>query len=151
MARAKKSQFVHCYFCGHLIDAGPRTMSTVCPGCNRKVLVEDVVVKGYTGVVNLETCGKLIVLRRGHAAAQNRIVALAGIEVKGRLHCIHAFTAGRTTIGSKAEWRGDLQALSLVVEPGAVIEGGRFKIPEDPLAEYRHLEGDTGAEMEAVG
>jgi cytoskeletal protein CcmA (bactofilin family) len=125
-------------------------MSTPCPACHKTLLVEDIVVKGYTGVTNLETCGKLIVRRKGHAVAKHRVVALAGIEVQGRLHCEHALTAGHTVIDKKAQWMGDLHATSLVVEAGAVISGGRFKIPEDPLAAFRYQEKEQ-EEAEAAG
>ena len=138
--------YVYCYFCGRRIEVGPRTMSTSCPGCHKSVLLEDIVVKGYKGVTNLETCGKLIVSRRGHAVAKNRIVAHSGIEVKGRVQCGHALTAGRVTLFGKAEWRGDLRAPSLVVEQGAVIISGWFKVPEDPLEPHRHQEEEQQQE-----
>jgi hypothetical protein len=140
MARANGPVHVYCYHCGRRIEIGSRTMSTSCPGCHKSVLIEDIVVKGYTGVTNLETCGRLIVNRRGHAVAKNRIVAHAGIEVKGRVQCGHALTAGRAVLSGKAEWRGDLHAVSLVVEQGAVIVGGRFRVPDDPLEPHRHQE-----------
>ncbi|MBU0753867.1 MAG: polymer-forming cytoskeletal protein, partial [Planctomycetes bacterium] len=104
------------------------------------VLVEDIVVKRYYGVHSIETCGMLIVTRRGHAAAQNRVIALGGIQVEGKLHCKHALCAGRVEIGSKAEWEGDLAALSLFVESGAIIKSGYFKVPIDPLEDHRHQE-----------
>jgi cytoskeletal protein CcmA (bactofilin family) len=85
-------------------------------------------------VVNLETCGKLIIPRGGQAVAQKRVVALAGIEMDGKLQCRQAVTARHARIGPNAEWKGDLQAASLDVRPGAVIHGGRFDIPSDPFA-----------------
>ena len=82
MAKTNGPNHVYCYHCGRRIEIGRRTMSTPCPGCHKTVLVEDIVVKGYTGVNNFETCGRLIVRRRGHAVAKHRVVALAGIEVQ---------------------------------------------------------------------
>lgn len=140
MAKATGPIHVYCYYCGRRIEIGRRTMSTPCPGCHKTVLVEDIVVKGYTGVHNIETCGRLIVRRRGHAVAKHRVVALAGIEVQGKLHCEQALCSGQVMISAKGEWRGDLKANSLVVESGATINGGWFKVPEDPIAAYRHQE-----------
>lgn len=137
MAKAAASHHVHCYHCGHRIEVGRRTMSTSCPGCSKPVIVEDIVVKTYKAVVNVETCGKLIVPKRGRVVAQRRVVAHGGIEVEGSLQCGEAISAGPVTIAAKAEWKGDLRAISLTVAAGAKIFGGYFNIPHDPLAEYR--------------
>ena len=102
-------------------------MSTSCPGCHKSVLLEDIVVKGYKGVTNLETCGKLIVGRRGHAVAKNRIVAHSGIEVKGRVQCGHALTASRVTLFGKSEWRGDLGKTGSPQHPPPDRAGGGFQ------------------------
>jgi hypothetical protein len=133
MAKDTEPIQVRCYHCGRRMEVGARTMSTSCPGCHKTLKVEDIVVKSYTGVVNLETCGRLIVRPKGHAVAKSRIVALAGIEVKGRIHCKRAMSEGQVLLSKKSEWKGDLRAASLVVESGAVILGGHFKVPVDPL------------------
>jgi len=88
------------------------------------------------------------VRKNGHAAAQRRVIAYAGIEVKGRLSCVRAETAGNAYIGPKAMWEGDLSASSLVVEPGAVIRGGHFRVPLDPLEAHRYQEEVPGGEEE---
>lgn len=144
MAKATGPKYVYCYHCGKRLQVGAHTKSTLCGGCNKTVLVEDIVVKRYYGVSNIETCGRLIVGRRGHAAAQNRIIALGGIELEGRLHCVHALSAGCVTIGPKAEWEGDLAALSLVVNEGAVIKDSQLLVPVDPLEEHRYQEEEQG-------
>ena len=123
---------VHCYQCGHRTQVAGMTRSTVCPGCNRRLIVEDIVIRNYTALVNIETCGRLIIARGGHAVAQKRVVALEGIEMDGKLQCRQAITARHARIGPHAEWKGDLQAASLDVKPGAVIHGGRFEIPSTP-------------------
>lgn len=140
MARVNGTKYVYCYHCGRLLKVGLRTKSTLCGSCNKNVLVEDIVVKTYYGVTNIETCGKLIVKKRGHAAALHRVVALEGIEVQGQLHCEYALTAGPTYIGKKAEWKGNLATPSLTTEPGCVITDGYFTVPIDPLEEHRHQE-----------
>ncbi len=132
--KAGERHHVHCYQCGHRMQVAGMTRSTVCPACNRRLVVEDIVVRAYTAVTNIETCGRLIIPRGGQAVAQKRVVALAGIEMEGKLQCRQAITARHARIGAGAEWKGDLQAASLDVRAGAVIHGGRFEVPSDPLA-----------------
>ncbi len=128
MAKASGPKTVSCYHCGHRLEISLRTMSTHCPSCQKTLLVEDIVVKSYKGVINFETCGRLIVRRKGHAVAQNRIVAHEGIEVEGRLQCIEALTGGEVRLSKRSVWRGDLKAGTLVVEEGAVIREGYFLV-----------------------
>lgn len=107
-------------------------MSTSCPECNRSLVIEDVLVKGYMGVNSLETCGRLVIPKRKHVVVQSHVVAHAGIQVDGRLECEQAISRGPVVLGPKANWIGDLRAPSLVVSSGAVIQGGYFSIPDAP-------------------
>lgn len=134
---------IHCYYCGRSISVSGRTTSTVCPACNKTVVVEDIVVKSYLGVRNVETCGRLIVTRKGRVVAQQRIVAHEGIELEGKLECKEALVTGPVVLGPKAEWRGDLAALSLSVAEGATIRRGYFAVPQNWL---ESLEGESGEE-----
>ncbi len=120
-------------------------MTTSCPKCFRPIMVEDMVINNYQGVVNVETCGKLLVKKNGNVIATKRVVAYGGIEVIGRLSCASAFTAGPACIKPKGEWKGDLDAPSVDIQEGAKIHGGRFRIPVDPLAEHRHQEAETAS------
>jgi len=119
-------------------------MSTSCPGCHKPVIVEDIVVKSYKPVFNVETCGKLIVRRNGRVLAQKRVVAHEGIEVEGFLQCKEAESSGLVQIGPKAEWQGDLRSPVLSVEAGAKIRGGHFRIPDDPLADAKREDKEKG-------
>ncbi len=128
---------ITCYHCGRSQDVSGRTTSTVCPACSKTLTVEDIVVKSYLGVRNVETCGRLIVTKKGRVVAQQRIVAHEGIELEGKLECREALVSGPVTMGGKAEWRGDLTALSLAVAEGATIRRGYFTVPENWLEELR--------------
>ena len=108
---------------------GGRAMSIPCPNCNKPVLIEDVIVKGYKGVISLETCGKLIVARRGRVVAQQRIVAHGGIEVEGTVEGPQVYSGGTVRIGPKGTWKGDLKAPALEVQDGAKIRSSHFTIP----------------------
>lgn len=114
-------------------------MSVPCPACNKSVLIEDVVVSSYKGVLSVETCGKLIIRRRGRVVAQHRVVAHEGIEVEGELDCRQVLSGGLVRLGAKAEWRGDLRAPALAVAAGAKIRASHFRVPDDPLDDLRRL------------
>lgn len=137
MARSGEQRQVFCYHCGHSMDVGGRAMSMPCSVCNKTVLIEDVVVKSYQGVHSIETCGKLIVKKKGKVVAQSRVVAHGGIDLEGSIHCPHALVSGLVRMGPKSEWRGDLRATALSVAEGAKILRGSFVIPDDPLDSLR--------------
>ena len=124
---------VECYHCGRALEVGQSTMSTSCPGCHKPVIVEDVVVRSYKAVTTIETCGKLIVGKRGVCVAARRIVAHGGMEVEGKVTCPSAVSAGRVALGPKSEWKGDLRAPVLEMKEGAKIASGYFEIPYNPL------------------
>ncbi len=118
-------------------------MSTSCPGCHKPVMVENITIKGYKGVNRVETTGTLHVTKRGRVVAQHEVVAFGGIEVHGQLHCKEARSAGPVILKAGCDWKGDLTAPSLIVEKGAMIQGGHFRIPVDPLADHRHQMADV--------
>jgi hypothetical protein len=136
MSKTDGQYDVHCYHCGRRMTVGRRAQSTSCPGCSRRVVIEDIVVRTYHAVVNAETCGKLIVAKGGHVVVQKRIVAFKGIEVEGKLQCREAISAGPVLLGPKAEWKGNLRAAALAVKSGGSIQAGHFIIPADVLADY---------------
>ena len=132
MAKPVGTRQICCYHCGHDLEVSRRTMSTSCPECNRKLLVEDITVKSYTGLSVLETCGLLVIPKRKRLSVMTHVVAHEGIKVEGRMACEAAISRGPVIFGPKADWEGDLRAPSLTVHAGAVIRAGHFSIPEAP-------------------
>lgn len=103
-------------------------MSLPCPHCHKALTVEDLVVSGYTAVTKVQTCGKLIVKRKGRVAATT-VEAHEGLKIDGALGAIKGVqTGGVVTLGAKSEWRGDCTAPAMVVKAGAVVLGGYWKI-----------------------
>lgn len=145
MQKPEGAYDILCYHCGHKIVVGGRAQSTSCPGCHKRVMIEDIVVKSYQAVISLETCGKLIVPKGGQVVAQKRVIAFKGIEVEGKLQCKEALSAGLVSIGPKAEWKGDLKAGVLSIKLGALVQGGHFTVPADPLASYAKPSSEGGA------
>jgi hypothetical protein len=131
MAKAAPQRKVQCYHCRHRFDIPSRAMSVTCPKCAKALVVEDVVINTAHNVRKLQTCGKVVIEKKGRVVAQ-LVEAIGGIEVEGYLEAkVHS--GGPVRIGAKAHWKGDCSAPSIVVELGGRIEKGYFVIPEDPL------------------
>lgn len=118
---------IECYLCGRRQEVSVKALSTNCPGCNKAIRIEDLVVNTYTPVNDLETCGRIVVTKKGRVAAK-RIRAGDGIECEGTLHGA-VETPGDVTLGAKAEWKGaTLRSRRLVVTDGVKLEG-RITVP----------------------
>ena len=122
MAKAAAKRTVRCYLCGHGFTVSPRAMSTTCPRCNKAIKIEDVVVKSYIPVVELQTCGKIRIAKRGRVAAK-RIQCGGGIICEGAMEGA-VETDGDVRLGPKAFWKGKtLQSRSLEIAAGAKLIG----------------------------
>ncbi|MDY7110565.1 MAG: polymer-forming cytoskeletal protein [Planctomycetota bacterium] len=125
MARkAKKAlrRAIRCYQCGRRFEVSARTMSTTCPGCHKAIKVEDVRVKTYLGLIDLKTCGRISITRRGRVAA--RIIQSGeGIECEGAMEG-SVETDGPIQLGPRSSWKGrTLQSRTLTVADGATLLG----------------------------
>ncbi len=106
-------------------------MTVSCPGCNKKLLVDDIIVKDFRAVTKLQTCGKIVIQKKGRVIA-NLVEAHQGLEVRGIIEA-KRFKGGPVRIAAKAQWKGDCQAPLIRIDKGALISGGRFDIPNDDL------------------
>ena len=104
------------------MEVSPKTMSTTCPGCNRAIKIEDVLVKSYVPVNDLQTCGRIKVTKRGRVAAKH-IQCGDGIECEGSIEG-SIESEGRMQLGPKSNWKGRaLQSQSLAISEGATLHG----------------------------
>lgn len=126
MAKPPPPRTVQCYHCRHRFGVSPQTLTTVCPTCSKPLMVEDVVIKTAHSVRKIQTCGRLIVQKKGRVIAHS-VEANGGVEVEGILEA-KVTSGGRVKIGAKGQWRGDCSAPSLEVEAGGRIDGGFFEI-----------------------
>jgi cytoskeletal protein CcmA (bactofilin family) len=118
----RRPRTIRCYLCGRISEVSHKTMSTTCPGCNRAIKVEDIVVKSYLPVNDLLTCGRIRITKRGRVAAK-RIQSGDGIECEGAMEGF-VETEGAVELGPKASWRGRAMHCGvLTVADGAKIEG----------------------------
>lgn len=136
-AKTAGPRTIRCYLCGHVQEVSARAMSTNCPGCHKAIRIEDFIIKSYVPVNDLQTCGKIVVTKKGRVAAK-RIHSGEGIECEGILHGAIECLA-EVVFQPKAEWKGPvLRSKQLVVNDGANIDGrvfvpwGAETIPADP-------------------
>lgn len=127
MVRQTAAKSVQCYHCQRRFEVSGRAMSTSCPGCHKPVIVQDVIVTGLKTTQKLQTCGRVVIKSRGRVIA-GLIQAQGGVEVHGALNGDVA-SGGPIVIGSKARWKGNCRAPTLLVQLGAKIESGFFEIP----------------------
>lgn len=115
-------RLVRCYLCGHESDVSTKTMSTTCPGCNKAIKIEDVIIKSYLPVNEVQTCGKIKITKRGRVVAK-LIQSGDGIECLGAMEGA-VETDGPVSLGAKASWKGpSLLTNSLQLVDGAKLDG----------------------------
>lgn len=113
---------VVCYHCGSRIVSTVAARSTSCPSCNRRVMLDDIVIE-VAGMWSgqIETCG-CVVIRPTARLSTRLIAATESIGVSGvvtsRLAC-----RGLVSIHHDATFKGDCEAAELTVEAGASIVG----------------------------
>ncbi len=99
-----------------------RAMSTTCPGCHKAIKIEDVIVKTYVPVVDLQTCGRIKITKRGRVAAR-RIQSGDGIDCDGIMEGA-VETDGDIHFGPKSSWKGtSLLSRSIEIAAGAKLIG----------------------------
>lgn len=131
MAKAAPQRKVQCYHCRHRFDISSQALSISCPKCSKPLVIEDVVINNAHNVRKIQTCGKVIIDKKGRVVAQS-VEAHQGVFVEGILEA-KVLSGGPVKIGPKAQWKGDCSAPSLEAELGCRIERGYFTIPDDPL------------------
>jgi cytoskeletal protein CcmA (bactofilin family) len=144
---------IRCYLCGHVLDVSTRALSINCPGCHRAIKIEDVVVKSYLPVNDLQTCGRITITSRGRVAAK-RIQSGDGIVCEGTMEGT-VETEGEVTLGPKASWRGRaLQCRLLSIADGAKVDGN-LVVPwtreAEPMETRRGAARPAAAQSEADG
>lgn len=101
--------------------------STVCPHCARHVNLDDLVASKKQHVAGtLATCGRLVVEEKSSLTMRS-VAAIEGAEIRGSIEG-SVSTPSNVIIGPNARVKGNLSASSIVIEAGAVVEGGFFEI-----------------------
>lgn len=150
MAKKVPNRAVRCYLCDHEFEIPRDAITTSCPGCFKRVQIEDIIVKTAQGNTVLGTCGRLVVQARASLVAK-KVRAIEGIEIHGTVDAA-LDSEGMVTVGATGRWKGDCRAKGIVVEPGGVITGGYFEIGPGagPRRAERHAEEDEPAKDAAA-
>jgi len=126
------TRVVRCLHCAAAVRVPDAATVLTCPTCYQRVRVEDVVVENELVLPRLETCGRIVIRRRGRLYTRLGVRASLGVEVLGELQA-ETVNSCRVYIGPQATFRGDCQAGGITVETGATILGGRFQIDRNLL------------------
>ncbi len=140
---------VACVHCRAPMRVAAKAQSATCPKCYKRQTVEDVVIDTDRTGSRVETTGILFIKRKGRVWAPG-VRAGDAVEVLGELKA-DVVTHGHVVIGESARWRGDCTARLLIVEDGARIDGGFFRIGPagEPVAQPPAAAG-TGESIEPV-
>lgn len=140
-------RLVQCYHCrSHIcVPATARTAS--CPACYKGLVLDDLCVREGHAAGRLSTCGKVVVEKRGRAVTR-AVEAAAGVEVSGTLEA-RVLSGGPVHIRKGAHLKGECQATSIIVEPGAIIDRAFFRIGPDVFAQAHA--GDVAGATSVAG
>lgn len=131
MAARRAFKAVRCHHCGSWIDVPGRSQTSSCPRCYRQITTADVHVRKVHWGGSLRTCGRLFVGERGRVITKLAI-ASAGAEIRGSFEGL-LVAGGPVLVAATGLVRGGIRAPRLIVEPGAILEGGPFALPADPI------------------
>ena len=109
-----------CLYCNKPQEVSRRAMTVTCRFCSKSLKLEDQHFKDYQARRSVETCGVVTVEKKGHVVADR--VLCGGMVVRGKVKATIR-SRGPVLVGPDAEIRGDVQAPSLAVGPGAILDG----------------------------
>jgi hypothetical protein len=126
---------VRCYHCGLTASISARAITARCEHCGKNLDIPDLRVKDHHWGGILVTCGRIAIARRAQVTCTLAVASLAA-DVLGQFTGV-LVSGGAVTIGPRAVFTGAVWAPSLRIEPGAVVSGGPFAVPCNPLG---HIE-----------
>lgn len=112
---------VLCPNCGGGLEVAAAAQSVSCRHCNTSVKVADQKITQYAAMVTLETCGSIVVEKKGALVVQKRCIG-SSLVVRGSLKG-PAIVHGAATIEAGAQMIGDLSTRTLTIEEGATLKG----------------------------
>src|SRR3954469_6212304 len=95
-------------------------MSVTCRFCNKSLKLEDILFKQYTARRTIDTCGVVTIEKKGQVVADK--IHCGGLIVRGKVKG-QIISRGPVLVGPDAEIKGDVNAPTLAVGAGAVLEG----------------------------
>lgn len=122
---------VNCYHCGAPLAVPLAARTVTCPACYKGLLLDDLYVRDSAWVGKLSTCGSIRIEKKARAVTRC-VQAGNGIEVLGTLEA-KVTSHGPVHLGPASRFKGDIDATSIVIEPGAVLDGARLCIRPKPV------------------
>ncbi|MFT3786410.1 MAG: polymer-forming cytoskeletal protein [Tepidisphaeraceae bacterium] len=118
--RPEDRQTIVCLYCGKSQEVALRAITVTCRFCVKPLKLQDVPVKDYQARRQIDTCGIVIVEKKGHVVAER--ILCGGLVARGRVKG-NITSRGPVLVGPEAEIRGDVVAPTLAVGAGAVLHG----------------------------
>jgi hypothetical protein len=118
IGRPQGDKNVTCTHCGHSLDVARRAMSTFCPNCRKRLILEDFKVDSYYAVRDFSTSGDIVVEKKGHVVAP---IKAANLTVKGKVQGL-VQAQGEVKLTKTGYLKGEIAARSLCVEAGGVLD-----------------------------
>jgi hypothetical protein len=126
-----------CLYCDKPQEISRRARSVTCKFCCKPLKLEDITIKAYEARRVIETVGIVTVEKKGWVFSDR--INCGGLVVRGKVKG-HVTSRGPVLVGPDAEIKGDVEAPTLAVGAGAVLEGhyriGRIiELPPEMAAE----------------
>jgi hypothetical protein len=136
MNTTRPTRSIACPCCGHGFDVSERALSLRCPRCTTPLAIGDVCLRTGVCAAAIRAVGRVMIERAARFCGRH-MVATAGLIVDGSIES-EAWCGGTVRLGPAARWKGSCRAPALIVEEGAVIEGGYFAVgPARPQGAHR--------------
>ena len=116
-----------CLHCEKSQEVSRRAMQITCKFCYKQLRIEDIVVKQYEARRGIETCGVVVVEKKGNVVADR--ILCGGLIVRGKVKST-VTSRGTVLVGPEADLIGDVTAPTLAVGAGAVLNG-HYRIGRD--------------------
>jgi hypothetical protein len=122
---------VTCLFCGKAQEVARRAQTVTCKHCYKRLELQDLVFSKYEARRAIETTGIVTVEKKGNVIADR--IHCGGLIVRGKVKG-QVTSRGPVLVGPDADLIGDVNAPTMAVGAGAVLEGhyhvGRTAEPE---------------------
>ena len=121
---------VRCSACDHRFDVSPKALTLRCPRCTAPMSIGDVVLTAGACCSMIQAVGQVFI--GPFARFKGRVLRATGaMRVEGRVETSEASCGETFTLVSGSRWKGNCRAPRMIVEEGAVIDGGFFRVGEN--------------------
>ncbi|HEY3242171.1 MAG TPA: polymer-forming cytoskeletal protein [Phycisphaerae bacterium] len=109
-----------CTYCDQPQEVGRKAQTITCRFCYKRLNLEDAHIKQYEAHRAIETCGSVLIDKKGTVVAER--LHCASLTVRGKLKA-NVISRGAVQVATTAEIRGDVAAPRIAIDAGAVLEG----------------------------